>query len=72
MKDWPDADMPCRRNCTDRTVGCHANCERYAEWKAAHLQKKDTIYQNKRKVTIVDGHQISTSRKLKKRMGGNK
>lgn len=43
--------MPCR-NCENREVGCHATCDRYIEWKQAHIEKqrkrfayKETEYQ---------------------------
>ena len=28
----PKANAPCR-DCSDRTVGCHATCEKYAKYK---------------------------------------
>lgn len=29
--------VPCR-DCEERTVGCHAGCERYKAWHAAHVE----------------------------------
>ena len=29
-------DWPCKRDCPDRKVGCHAICERYAVAKVKH------------------------------------
>lgn len=30
--------IPCQ-GCTDRVVGCHANCKRYQEWREWHKKE---------------------------------
>lgn len=31
-------DIPPCKGCAERKVGCHAGCERYATWHAAHIE----------------------------------
>ncbi|MBQ8893391.1 MAG: hypothetical protein IJ043_03170 [Clostridia bacterium] len=33
---------PCYK-CGDRRIGCHAKCERYLVWSAAHQEKREAI-----------------------------
>lgn len=33
--------------CTDRCVGCHATCSKYAEWSKEHHKQKDIEYNNR-------------------------
>lgn len=33
-----DSTNPCKPECPDRKVGCHGNCQRYAEWKAKRAE----------------------------------
>lgn len=33
--------------CTDRYVGCHATCSKYAEWSKEHHKQKDIEYNNR-------------------------
>ena len=37
---------PCL-DCPDRSAECHAHCERYAEWNAAHLAAKSKYIQRR-------------------------
>lgn len=34
-------EPPCFPACEERTVGCHANCEKYLQWKQELSQKKE-------------------------------
>lgn len=34
---------PCRRDCPDREAGCHATCERYAEWTEKRAKELEEI-----------------------------
>jgi hypothetical protein len=34
-------ESPCK-DCTDRTVGCHSDCERYMTWKLSSSEKPRT------------------------------
>ena len=33
--------------CTDRYVGCHSKCEKYAEWKKRQAEYNDKVYNNR-------------------------
>ena len=33
---------PCK-DCTDREIGCHSNCEKYIEWKNEHNRKREVL-----------------------------
>lgn len=36
---------PCGEVCLNRKSGCHAQCEKYIEWKKQHLQRKREVEQ---------------------------
>ena len=33
--------MPCASDCPNRRIGCHASCERYKEWRAEYIKRKE-------------------------------
>ena len=58
---------PCK-DCTDRTIGCHANCQNYLEWK----KREDLLKAEKREVgravsDIIDYKRKAISKNKKKR-----
>ena len=44
-------DCPCR-NCNDRFVGCHSDCERYDKYKTDLRFRNDTIKKERDKLLI--------------------
>ncbi len=56
---------PCK-NCTDRKVGCHGDCERYKQFKADLASAKAEIY-GKQQENIIIGDVISRSVKKTRR-----
>lgn len=38
-----DIGCPCRRDCPDREAGCHAKCDRYAEWMEKRAKELEEI-----------------------------
>lgn len=36
-------------NCTDRHVGCHADCEKYNAWKDEHISENKKLHDAKYK-----------------------
>lgn len=44
---------PCE-NCTDRALGCHGKCERYAEWKEKYTATGEAIKSKKLKTAQIE------------------
>ena len=40
---WGMVQSPCK-DCQDRAVGCHAKCERYADFKTNNEEKRKEVY----------------------------
>jgi hypothetical protein len=38
------------KDCKDRHVGCHGECEAYIEWDRKHRAEKEEIWEKKQKV----------------------
>lgn len=58
-------NSPCR-NCEERAVGCHAKCERYAEYRAEVDRWRDIVNGAKREEARVDGFRKATALRVKK------
>ena len=43
---WGTVQSPCKE-CQDRAVGCHAKCERYADFKAESERERKAFYLKK-------------------------
>ena len=61
------------KNCSDRTVGCHINCERYAEFVSANEAVKQAKIHENLKEGIAAEHGIragKSGRLIEKRRRG--
>lgn len=56
---------PCYQ-CSERRVGCHANCERHAEWRAAHKKEKDREYAEKERDRLLIEHVITEKERIRR------
>lgn len=52
--------------CNDRAQGCHAKCQKYAEWKAVHEQERKEEQSERRKYGQYLGYLRDTSSRLRK------
>lgn len=59
-------EAPCH-GCTDRSITCHSECDKYKEWKTEYDRKLDAY--NKKTSFIKDliGYDLQTNNALKKR-----
>ena len=57
---------PCIRDCPDRKIGCHSNCQKYIEWKNAYNQKKFAIKQYNQSVGRGEEYEIIQKLKNKR------
>lgn len=58
-------DSPCY-GCKEREVGCHANCERFAAWKKAHMDEQCRIRTQIENDNIYYNYCAASIRKYKK------
>ena len=59
-------DVPCKKDCPDRTPGCHDGCEKYQEWRKK-LDEIREIEGEKSKTKNEHLHQIVRERAKKYR-----
>ena len=59
---------PCK-DCPDRHVLCHSNCEKYADYKARVEELSTTIREDEKKRSEVVRYQTEQKRKSKKKHG---
>lgn len=62
---------PCK-DCEDRHAGCHAGCEKYTAWKAAHDAEKNARYQMERPEVLTTAYKVDTAIRNKKRLRRDK
>lgn len=55
-------NVPCH-GCTERKIGCHGNCPRYAEYRA----EREETYKKRRDALLIDEFSPGMSRLQKKR-----
>ena len=60
----PKENGPCLY-CTDRYVGCHGKCEKYAEWKKRHDDYNTKVYNNRHKEKFFARYVRDRNRHLK-------
>ena len=48
---------PCKE-CADRTVGCHGNCQKYKDAKVRHKTKFDCIKKAKKEEDSIDDYKL--------------
>lgn len=58
----------CCWHCTERRVGCHGSCERYAAWLKAERERKDAERAAKAEKSAMDEYVIERIEKLKRRI----
>lgn len=58
--------VPCH-NCPDRTAGCHAVCERYAEFSRLNAEERRTRHQNSYKYTAAANVLIESAMKRRRK-----
>ena len=58
---------PCR-DCSDRQVGCHSDCEKYILWKTDHDKVSEAIRADKRRVYDADAFLTGQHQKYKQAM----
>lgn len=54
----PFKENPCTPNCSERHVGCHAECERYLTARAKRIEKTETIKKKRAEEAIVSDFEI--------------
>lgn len=59
-------ENPCK-DCTARHVGCHGDCDRYKEWKAAHDQQKEEQRKHKVQEYAFQNYKVGVRTQAKKR-----
>lgn len=57
-------DNPCK-DCSDRFVGCHSNCERYLAWKKAYDEWSNKVFTERTKSRVLDKYLIDRRLKAK-------
>lgn len=57
---------PCK-NCTERQIGCHSVCPRYAEYKEAHEAAKQELREIKALDEALDSYERRKSARLFKK-----
>jgi hypothetical protein len=58
-------EVPCKKDCTDRKVGCHSTCDKYLKYR-----EETTAYNNRRRNSILkDNENIAN---IVRRMKGGK
>lgn len=62
---------PCK-GCKVRHMGCHADCENYAEWKSNLNDNKTKWYEERSKENYLSRFQKETADRLNNRRGGYK
>lgn len=62
---------PCR-DCNDRTVGCHSNCDRYNEWLREERQKNEEYRKQKSLSREIDSYTIHHAEVVRKEQKQNK
>lgn len=55
---------PCK-DCSDRQIGCHSECEKYISWRAEHEKVSETIRADKMRVHDADAFLTDQHRKYK-------
>lgn len=60
-----DSVSPCK-DCLDRYLGCHSDCEKYITWKDVHEKALDAIRADKDKTVDADAFLVNQHRKYKK------
>lgn len=64
-------DNPCRE-CTDRTIGCHSNCDKYCQWCKEHHQMKEEIRRKRDEMNCVSNYSFHAGERIKKQKGMNR
>jgi hypothetical protein len=54
------------KNCEERHVGCHSDCEKYKKEREQHLAEKHNLYVEKKKVKNVSEATIQGIQRMKK------
>lgn len=57
-------DNPCK-DCPDRYVDCHSDCERYLTWREAYDEWNRKVFNERSKSRAVDKYLIDRSLKAK-------
>lgn len=58
--------------CEDRKAGCHAGCDKYTGWKAAHDAEKDERYRRELPEIMTTTYKVNTAIRNKKRLRRDK
>jgi hypothetical protein len=64
-------DNPCRE-CTNRTIGCHSDCDKYNQWCKEHQQMKDEIRRKRDELNCVNNYSFHAGERIKKQKGMNR
>lgn len=56
---------PCK-DCTERYVGCHSECEKYAEYRSQIEEKNRLIHEGRQELYGADVYEKKKSRRLKR------
>ena len=57
-------DNPCK-DCPDRHIGCHSDCERYLAWRKVYDERNSKVFNERSKSRAVDKYLIDRSIKVK-------
>ena len=57
-------DNPCK-DCPDRHIGCHLDCERYLAWRKVYDEWNSKVFNERSKSRAVDKYLIDRSIKVK-------
>lgn len=67
----PDPGKPCK-DCTDRVLHCHSNCERYKQYKDAIEQNKAELNERKAEKDFVYNVKREVRKRYNRRRPGDK
>ena len=61
-------DNPCRE-CTNRTINCHIDCDKYNSWCKEHQQMKEEIRRKRDEHNAVNNYSYAAGERIKKIKG---
>ena len=62
MKDNPCYNRQTKQSCSRRCCGCAKDCKEWAEYVA----ERDSCYEKKKEMHMMDGYEIARNKKIKK------
>ena len=61
-----DNNAPCK-DCGNRHINCHSNCQTYIKWRAAFEEKRNETYQRRRIEVALDCTELKRCLNVKHR-----